>query len=396
VEALRFSAPAGGRDVRIDWLRGLAMTCVIVNHSRLSSLLSWFSYERLWLVTAAEVFVVLSGVVLGMVYGRRLARDGWSAVVRGLGRRALFLYTVFVAVTVSVLALAAIGVDVRSLAASDGHTPAWFVEPAAMTMSAWRDVLLMRVGPWAFEIIGLYVWLVAATIPCLVILHRAGWRALLAVSWALYLWYRIDPQTLTLAGFESAFPLLAWQLLFVHGVALGYHRHDVNAFVTRLPNSTRRVALLVTLLATGGFTVLAFCNPWADGPAWLSLGIVSPEQFSSVYWQYFTLSDLRVGRLLNLTIALPVAYAMLTRYWALVRPLESMLVVLGQRSLGAFVLHVYGLLVLAHLPLPRGIWINTLLQVTFVAAIATLLIMAEGLRHRRRVTLPARVEPLAA
>ena len=78
----------------------LAMTCVIINHSKLSSLLSWFSYERFWVVTAAEVFVVLSGVVIGTVYGRRLARDGWQAVVRGLGRRALFLYSMFVGVTV--------------------------------------------------------------------------------------------------------------------------------------------------------------------------------------------------------------------------------------------------------------------------------------------------------
>src|SRR4029453_3871764 len=105
---------------RIDWLRGLAMTCVIVNHSKLSSLLSWFSYERFWLVTAAGGFVVLSGVVLGMVYGRRLARDGWSAVVRGLGRRALFLYSVFVGVTVSGLALHAMGIDVRALARWEG------------------------------------------------------------------------------------------------------------------------------------------------------------------------------------------------------------------------------------------------------------------------------------
>ena len=52
------------RDARIDWLRGLAMTCVIIDHSKLSSLLSWFSYERFWTVTAAEVFVVLSGAVL--------------------------------------------------------------------------------------------------------------------------------------------------------------------------------------------------------------------------------------------------------------------------------------------------------------------------------------------
>ena len=104
-----------------------------------------------------------------------------------------------------------------------------------MTWTAWRDVLLIRTGPWAFEIIGLYIWLVVAAIPCLLMLHRAGWRAPLAVSWALYLWYRIDPHALTMAGFESAFPILSWQLLFIHGIAIGYHRREVGAFVARMP-----------------------------------------------------------------------------------------------------------------------------------------------------------------
>src|SRR3954470_6906219 len=107
------------RDVRIDWLRGLAMTCVIVDHSKRSSVLSWFSYERFWLVTAAEVFVVLSGVVLGMVYGPRLARDGWLSVCRRLAQRALTLYGSFVAVTLSILALALAGVDVSAVTTWD-------------------------------------------------------------------------------------------------------------------------------------------------------------------------------------------------------------------------------------------------------------------------------------
>jgi ligand-binding sensor domain-containing protein len=51
---------------------------------------------------------------------------------------------------------------------------------------------------------------------------------------------------------------------------------------------------------------------------------------------------------------------MLTRYWALARPLEAVFVVLGQRSLGAFILHVYGLVILSHTPLPDDIWISTL------------------------------------
>src|SRR4029077_17306701 len=136
--------------LRIDWLRGLAMTCVIINHSKMSSLLSWFSYERFWVVTAAEVFVVLSGVVLGMVYGRRLARDGWLAVVRGLSRRALLLYVSFVAVTVSLLILLLTGIDVASLAGRTDPVSEWVTNPRGMDAAAWRDLALMRSGPWPF------------------------------------------------------------------------------------------------------------------------------------------------------------------------------------------------------------------------------------------------------
>jgi hypothetical protein len=224
------------------------------------------------------------------------------------------------------------------------------------------------------------------------LLHYAGWRALIAASWALYLWYRIAPHAVVTAGFESAFPILAWQLLFVHGIAIGYHRHTIGAFVARLPRFTPRVALLVT----AGFTVFAFCSPWAVGPSWLHLGLVSPERFGYVYARYFSLTDLRVGRLVNLSIALPVAYMTLTRYWTVMRPLEKVFVTLGQRSLGAFVLHVYGLLLLAHLPRPNELWINTLTQVMLVLAIAAFLSQVHVVRGRRNQPEPARSDSLAA
>jgi hypothetical protein len=223
----------GRRDLRIDFLRGLAMTCVIVDHSKMSSLLSWFSYERFWIVTAAEVFVVLSGIVLGMVYGRKLVRSGWLVVVRGLSRRALTLYTAFLAVTLSILIISLAGIDVSSLLTWDNGNVGfeWFLDPWTMNAAAWRDVALMRCGPWAFQIVGLYVWLVAAAVPCLIALHFAGWRPVLAVSWSLYLWYRIAPHALTTGQFETSFPILAWQLLFVHGLVIGYYRERMSAFV---------------------------------------------------------------------------------------------------------------------------------------------------------------------
>jgi hypothetical protein len=61
---------------------------------------------------------------------------------------------------------------------------------------------------------------VAAADLSLLILHRAGWRVLLAELGADSVSRR--PHALTMAGFEVV--ALAWQLLFVHGIAIGHQR----------------------------------------------------------------------------------------------------------------------------------------------------------------------------
>jgi hypothetical protein len=368
------------------------MACVIVNHSKMSSLLSWFSYERLWVVTAAEVFVVLSGIVLGMVYGRRLARDGWFVVARALSRRALTLYLAFIAVTISVLALSLAGIDVSSVTPWDDQAAGWFFDPRSMDAAAWRDIALIRHGPWAFEIVGLYVSLVLAAVPCLIALRFAGWRPLLAVSWTVYVWYRLAPIHVTTAEVESVFPILAWQLLFVHGITIGYHREQVDAFLARCP----RVVPVGAALASATFMVFALCNPWVNGPSWLHWKVISPEHFEYLYTHYFTLADLGIGRLLNLAIALPLGYVALAWCWTIVRPLQSIFVTLGQRSLGAFVLHVYGILVVAHLPYADDFWTNTLVQLALIVAVAAVLNAIQHVRTVRHIGTAATPQPLAA
>ena len=98
-----------------------------------------------------------------------------------------------------------------------------------------RNKTLLPQTTWPFEIVGLYIWLVLAALPCLLALHFLGWRPLLALSWAAYLWYCIAPQQLTASEFESVFPILAWQLLFVHGITIGYHHKTLAALRDRCP-----------------------------------------------------------------------------------------------------------------------------------------------------------------
>jgi hypothetical protein len=368
----------GTRDLRIDWLRGLAMTCVIIDHSKLSSLLSWFSYERFWTVTAAEVFVVLSGAVLGMVYGKKLKRGDTRGVVVGLARRAASLYLIFLAVAASVVLLGLAGIDVRSVE---------FVNFHRLDAAAWRDIALMRTGPWAFQIICRNVGLVAAALPCLFALRYVGWAPLVAASWSMYLFNRLSPHALTSGQFEQTFPLLAWQLLFVHGIAFGYHREKIGEFLQRAP----RILAIVAVGVTAAFITFALCNPWTDGPQLLHWTLISPERFSELYYQYFNLEDLGWGRLLNLAVGLPIGYAILTACWRLAQPFARVFVTLGQQSLGAFVLHVYAIMLIAHTSTSDSLWTNTLVQVAAILAIAALLY---AFRRRPTRRVPARPLPV--
>src|SRR5689334_13540200 len=83
----------GNRDLRIDFLRGAAGIAMLVDHvgGDKSWLYAITGGDR-WYVSAAECFVLLSGVVTGIVYGPIMTRYGGGAVARKLLRRAGLLY----------------------------------------------------------------------------------------------------------------------------------------------------------------------------------------------------------------------------------------------------------------------------------------------------------------
>src|SRR5262245_16895076 len=73
------------RDVALDGLRGLAIVVLVVNHLRLDSPLSGLTGS---VFSAAEVLVAVSGIVAGMVFGRRWLAHGRRATTLMLLRRA--------------------------------------------------------------------------------------------------------------------------------------------------------------------------------------------------------------------------------------------------------------------------------------------------------------------
>ena len=351
------------RDLRIDMVRGVAIVFVILNHINVASLFQLSSQEALGPVSGAELFVVLSGVVLGMVYRKRMERADLLAATGALLGRAFKLYRTALAVLVSIFLVTLLpGVDgqVVTTFTDQGTGRSYETYPNMERLLDYpvpgyvlRDIALLRVGPFQFNIMGLYVALLALAPLVVAALRRRLVIPLLAVSWGLYVVNTVWPVNLVASQFEDPFPLLAWQLLFVHGLAAGWYRHQLLRFY-----STRigKLLLVVIVLAQVAMAVFSWTNPYLSNAYDVRLALLPDQTFYALYNTWFVRPALGLGRVVDVALLLVTLFAAMTAFW---KPISSLLgwflIPIGQATLYVFVLHVYFALLIANVPgLDRG------------------------------------------
>ncbi|MFE7629595.1 OpgC domain-containing protein [Kocuria sp. NPDC057446] len=369
-------AGASSRDVRIDMLRGMAIVFVVVNHVALTSLFQLLTQESIGVISGAELFVLLSGAVLGMVYGPRV-KDHLGDVVDRTSRRAWKLYVTALVVVLLVYALSrlpfldatavttftdqgtgaagagAAGTVYDLYAGLEGLTQ--FPVPAHLVPS----LLLLQIGPWQFNIMGLYVILLALSPLVLAALARGRAWLVLAISLGLYAVGTTTRFRLLPSQFENSFPLLVWQVLFVLGMVAGYYRHEIVAWFSA---PSRRVLLVACVLLTVALAAFSWSSPYFTNAYDVRLALLPESTFRTVYDGFFGRTYLGIGRLVNVLLVIIAGYALLTAYW---RPLERLLgwflVPLGQATLYVFILHVFLILAAANIPaLQQGdLWLNS-------------------------------------
>src|SRR5919201_4101088 len=93
----------GGRDLRIDFLRGLCVIAMIVDHVAGASWLYAITGGNRFYTSAAEGFVFVSGLVAGRAYTRFIDRDGLGYGLGRLLRRAGQLYLLAIGLTLVVV-----------------------------------------------------------------------------------------------------------------------------------------------------------------------------------------------------------------------------------------------------------------------------------------------------
>lgn len=380
----RYDDTSSSRDLRIDMLRGFIIVVVVVTHIELTSPFAFASLKVVGAITGAELFVLLSGIVLGMVFPAAIARGGeWPAALAAWAR-ARKQYLVALAVILLVFAIGFLPfVDAGAVTTftdrgtGEGGTgdtgrvydlypngerlldypPPWY---------AVRQFLLLEMGPWPFNIMGLFVVLSLAYPALMWLIKRRLWWLVLAFSWAVYVLHGLVPGALRLPSqFDAVFPLALWQVLFTHGLVIGYYRRRIIRALTTLPGK-----IGVGIFVVGYAGILVYL--WA-GQAYGFTPVPFPSDlYAGLYDSGYQRIFLEWGRLLDLPLVLVCSYAVLTVAWKpLVTSMGWLWIPLGQASLYVFIVHVFFVLAVANIPgLDRGsFWQGTLIHSVVIGII---------------------------
>ena len=356
------------RDLKIDFLRGLVMFVVIIVHLEYFSFFAMFAWERVGLVSSAEGFVALSGWVVGMSCNKKLHRSGFKPTIKKLFSRSLQLYSIHIIVSLSIVILGLFPfIDTHSLThwvLTGTQSPVISLYPSST--SPWYDVLMriifLKSTPHQFQIIGLYIVLMACAPLALYAIHKRQTKLLLLISWGIYLANQILHYRLSGARFEWAFPTLSWQLLFFNCMAAGYHHQKIINYFDRTKHSS---LLIVTALFSLCFAFVALNKPhlafWPLPP----LSIISPDFFTPAYDLLFRKGTLGIGRVFNNLVLYVFAYGLLNRHWQFFyRYIGWLLIPLGQASLYVFIVHIYFILLINNTSIAShdNFFLNTLVH----------------------------------
>ncbi|MBI3248275.1 MAG: OpgC domain-containing protein [Deltaproteobacteria bacterium] len=369
------------RDLRIDFLRGMVLFVLIIIHIDIFSFYNFLVWERIGCISGGEGFVILSGVVVGMVYRKKIAKQGWRDAVLRLLDRAVQLYriNVFVIASIALLSLVPF-IDAQTVMTFNdrvaGQTYPLYPNPEASLQEWVAKILLLQVGPHQLQVLGLYVVLMGVSPIALWFMCNERTAVFLLFSWVLYFKNWAFPSMLTGAQFEYAFPVLTWQLIYFHGMAAGFHREKIATFMQGPYGKPLLVGASILFL---GFLFFAQNTTNPNLPSYARLHIIPPEIFDSLYSRYFMKNTLGILRVANYVVALVVGYALFTRFWVLwERTFGWFLIPVGQASLYAFIVHVYIVLLLGNFAIfaQENIGVNTAAH-TFALLLIWLMVKKE-------------------
>jgi hypothetical protein len=204
-----------GRDLRIDFFRGLALIFIFWDHVP-DNPLAQLTVRNFGFSDAAEIFVFLAGYAAILAYGRIARRDGFVVSTVRILRRTWVLYVVHIFLLTLLMGIVFVAnhyVETRDMIQEMGLQH--FV---ADPQQALADQLLLRFKPNLTDPLPLYILLLLA-LPLILPLMLRNMTLTVGLSVALYM--MVPLQGWNISAYEGGgvwyFNPVAWQLLFVLG-----------------------------------------------------------------------------------------------------------------------------------------------------------------------------------
>ena len=93
-----------GRDLRLDFFRGISLFIILIDHMRGNNLAAWtpgaFGFSD-----AACIFIFISGITSALAFGRVYGRASWLAASARVAQRVWQIYVAQIGVVMAVAAL---------------------------------------------------------------------------------------------------------------------------------------------------------------------------------------------------------------------------------------------------------------------------------------------------
>lgn len=347
------------RIATLDLLRGFLLFAIILDHSPLSPRLTdLVTGGGNLLVSAAEGFFIISGILVGYLYAHKIISSTRSTVKK-IWKRAALLYGLSLATTLIFTLIA--------FMTHDPTNPPHLYKGSFFDIAFWQSVISLNYSyGWADFLSRYAVFMFFSPICLLLIAIKKSY--FLAIG-SIFLWW-ISP----IIGLQQ---FTAWQILFVFGMIAGSQLEMV-IDIFKTPRYHTILRLIVgTFLVTSFISVYVLILYPLLRDAHLLPGRVQivSDRLSDIYnlvRPYFDKNTLGFGRVIMAGIWFVALFAIFTKYEkGIQKYTHGMFFFLGKNTLPIYVIHsaiIFFLCLIFTLGSNSGVIINT-----FIAMIALLL-----------------------
>jgi hypothetical protein len=369
----------------LDGLRGYFLVFMMLNHLYFTGglILVHVNHAELGFVEDAQGFVFLSGLLIGMVYAKRMAREGFAAGALRIWHRAaeLYLYALF--------CLFVLLLTVRLAPALGVAWENWMGAIAWPGRASTLAAVTLVHQPTYMDILPQYIAYLLVAPPLVYLVIQGRWTLVAVASGVAWLAVQLGLHLPIGAALDAAlgrmtpglamrnhFNVFAWQVVFMAGLVMGALTSTRRIAWGEVFHPERRTLLTAALAFFLFFMTyrLGWTFGFLPGASWdRFVTITNRGEFSLVYLLNFAATGYVLAWLL---IAGPrVQENRLRRFAEMLLRLFAtpFLRLLGRHSLQVYVFHVlvvYAVMALDHAAGPFSQGTRIMLAVAAIASMA--------------------------